>query len=79
MEALKVNPNLAAGYNNLGVGLMQLGRSDEGVLHFQEALRLDPDYKSALKNLENAQRSSSFQTIGCGISHVIELDWFARI
>jgi len=40
--------------NNLGEALLQQGRTDEAMAHFQEALRIKPDYAVAHTNLGDA-------------------------
>jgi tetratricopeptide (TPR) repeat protein len=42
--------------DNLGLTLMALGRTQEAVEQFQEALRIDPSFEKARQNLERAQR-----------------------
>jgi Flp pilus assembly protein TadD len=44
-------------WNNLGLLATREGHMDEAVAHFQEALRISPDYWVALENLGNAYRS----------------------
>jgi Flp pilus assembly protein TadD len=41
-------------FNNLGVALGSLGRIDEAVARFRQALAIDPEYADARKNLETA-------------------------
>ena len=53
---IKINPNSAENYNNLGTGLAQQGSLKEAINYFQEALRLKPNLISARKNLEMAIR-----------------------
>ena len=43
-------------HNNLGVVLENRGRLEEAIDHYQEALRLDPNYAKARNNLERALR-----------------------
>ena len=43
-------------WNNLGLLATRDGHVDEAVTHFQEALRISPDYWIALENLGNAYR-----------------------
>ena len=54
--AIKINPNYANTYNNLGAVLAQQGSLKEAINYFQEALRLKPNLISARKNLERAIR-----------------------
>jgi Flp pilus assembly protein TadD len=41
-------------HNNLGVALVRLGRRDEAIAHFREALRLQPGDIGARDNLARA-------------------------
>lgn len=45
------NPNCWMAYNNLGKNLIDQGRTDEGILHFQKALAIKPDFEEAHNNL----------------------------
>jgi Flp pilus assembly protein TadD len=40
---LRIEPVVADTHNNLGNALGRLGRADEAVAHFREALRLEPE------------------------------------
>jgi Flp pilus assembly protein TadD len=55
---LKANypDTLPNAWNNLGLLATREGHLDEAVAHFQEALRVSPDYWIALENLGNAYR-----------------------
>ena len=44
--------------NNLGAALAQAGRPADALRHFEEALRLRPDFVRARENLERAKKSS---------------------
>jgi Flp pilus assembly protein TadD len=46
------------GHTNLAIALQDLGRFDEAIQHFQEAVRLDPDNPVALHNLAAALQAS---------------------
>jgi len=48
------SPDDYLAHNGLGVALMNLGRTDEAIEHFREALRLRPGYWMAQANLERA-------------------------
>ncbi len=47
--------------NNLGVVLMNLGKTDEAILWFEEAVRGTPSYAEAKANLEKARQVQSEQ------------------
>jgi Flp pilus assembly protein TadD len=59
-QALKLTasyPDTApSAWNNLGLLATREGRTAEAIGHFQEALRISPDYWIALENLGNAYR-----------------------
>jgi Flp pilus assembly protein TadD len=63
-ESFERAVKLTAGYpdtvpnvwNNLGLLSTREGRMDQAIAHFQEALRVSPDYWIALENLGNAYR-----------------------
>jgi Flp pilus assembly protein TadD len=55
--ALSIEPGSAELHNNLGVALGRLGRTEESVSHFENALKLKPDYKEARANLTRALHS----------------------
>jgi len=44
---LELKPDYALAYSNLGVALMDQGKSEEGVACFRRALELKPDYAPA--------------------------------
>lgn len=50
-EVLKEEPRNLKALNLLGIALTQTGQSQEANGYFQEALRLDPGFSAALKNL----------------------------
>lgn len=50
-HAVKVNSNNYISHNNLGVALLNQGRSEEAMHHYLEALRIKPDYAGAHNNL----------------------------
>jgi tetratricopeptide (TPR) repeat protein len=51
---LEINPGYAEACNNLGNVLMQKGRVDEAIIHFQKAVAIRPEYAKAHDNLGNA-------------------------
>jgi Flp pilus assembly protein TadD len=50
-EAIRLKPDYAEAYNNLGTALAAKGRLEEAIGRFQEAVRLKPDYAEARNNL----------------------------
>ncbi|MDR3424092.1 MAG: tetratricopeptide repeat protein [Alphaproteobacteria bacterium] len=55
-KILQADPSNAAAMNNLANILRQLGRAEEAVAHFREALRVRPDYAEAATNLATSLR-----------------------
>lgn len=56
--ALRARPDDASLHNEMGIALAEMGRLDEALGHFSEALRLDPGMSEARKNREMAIRLS---------------------
>ena len=54
--ALKIRPDYADAYFNLGNALFQQGKLAEASDHFRQALRLKPDHAAAQSGLVQAQR-----------------------
>ena len=52
--ALQIKPDNTEAHNSLGTALLQKGRVDEAIAHFQMALQIKPDYAEACYNLGNA-------------------------
>lgn len=48
------NPKSWMAQNNLGITLLNTRRTEEAIAHFQQALRIQPDYAAAHDNLGNA-------------------------
>jgi tetratricopeptide (TPR) repeat protein len=53
-HALAVTENNDVAHNCLGLALAKKGQTDEAIRHFQEALKLKPDFAVARRNLEAA-------------------------
>ena len=53
-DALAKSPGNPRAHNNLGSALVQEGRIDAAIDHFEEAVRLDPQYADAYANLGSA-------------------------
>ena len=54
-EALKLRPNYALAYNNIGAGYLALKRWDEAIAATEQSLRLDPGSQLAKNNMAAAQ------------------------
>lgn len=54
-QALKLNPNLAAAYNNIGASYAAMGRWNDAIEADQKAIGLDPSLEIARNNLKAAQ------------------------
>jgi len=52
--AIKIKPDFAYAYNNLGGVLFNANMTEEAIDYFKEAIRIRPDYAAAQKNLEMA-------------------------
>jgi tetratricopeptide (TPR) repeat protein len=50
-DALVQNPSSWVGQNNLGLALLQSGKPDEAVAHYQKALEINPNYAEAHNNI----------------------------
>ncbi|MBF0466965.1 MAG: tetratricopeptide repeat protein [Nitrospirae bacterium] len=49
-KAIKINPNFADVYNNLGGVYVKKGDNDKALSYFNQAIRLDPKFGAALLN-----------------------------
>jgi Tfp pilus assembly protein PilF len=54
-RALQSTPQNAEMHNNLGVLLLRKGEIDEAIRHFAEAVRIDPNDRTAQENLDRAR------------------------
>jgi tetratricopeptide (TPR) repeat protein len=50
-HSLEMTPNNFLMHNNLGVALANLGRNEEAIAHYVEAVRIKPDFAEAYNNL----------------------------
>lgn len=50
-EALRINPGLASVHYDLGVSLERAAHVPEGIGHYEQALRIKPDYPKVQNNL----------------------------
>ena len=53
--ALKLRPDYAEAWNNIGAAYNKLGRYEEAAVACEEALRLKPDFQLARNNLQHAR------------------------
>jgi tetratricopeptide (TPR) repeat protein len=56
--AIAASPDYAPAHNNLGDALLAQGKLDEAVFAYEEALRADPGFVQASKNLDAARKES---------------------
>ena len=52
--AIKLKPDFAEAYNNLGAVLFDAKMTEEAIDYFKEAIRIRPGYATAQKNIEMA-------------------------
>ena len=57
-HAVKATVNNRVAHNNLGVALVDRERTREGIVHFSEALRINPNFFRARTNLASAYQKS---------------------
>jgi len=50
--AIKINPDFADAYNNLGAALFNAEMTEEAIEYYKEAIRIRPGFAAAQKNLE---------------------------
>jgi Tfp pilus assembly protein PilF len=61
LAALRGDPKLTVAYNNLGKLFLSEGQISQAIVQFNEALRLNPEYKEAEENLQIAKASDQFR------------------
>ena len=52
--AIKIKPDYAEAYNNLGGALFHAKMTEEAIDYYKEAIRIRPGFAAAQKNLEGA-------------------------
>ncbi|MDG2119389.1 MAG: tetratricopeptide repeat protein [Gammaproteobacteria bacterium] len=60
-EAVKIEPDNAEGYNNIGVALKQSGNSEAALRYYQQALEIKSDYVEAYHNLSILLSGKAFK------------------
>ncbi|MEG3906557.1 tetratricopeptide repeat protein, partial [Microcoleus sp. w2-18aC4] len=50
-QAIQIDPNFAAAYENLGGALFLQGKPDEAIAAYRQAIQIDPNFAEAYKNL----------------------------
>ena len=60
--AARIQPTSAEAYNNLGVILAAQGRLSEAIFVLGRAVKLNPNFTAARKNLEAVQQKSEAGT-----------------
>jgi tetratricopeptide (TPR) repeat protein len=58
-EAIRINPDYAEAYNNIGVVFSRLNKFKEASIFFSKAIQVKPDFTEARKNLEFAGKNLS--------------------
>ena len=61
--AIKIKPDYADAYNNLGAVLFHAKMTEEAIDYYKEAIRIRPGFAEAQKNLETALRSMEIQDL----------------
>ena len=70
---MRIEPNVAKTHNDLGVALAMQDRFDEAVVYFTQALRINPDYADARRNLQRAlQRRGKVHEPGANVRSPVE-------
>ncbi|HIA19029.1 MAG TPA: tetratricopeptide repeat protein, partial [Planctomycetaceae bacterium] len=54
LQAIELDPEFFEAYNRLGLIFLEQGKRPEAILHFQQALKVNPDYEQARLNLSRA-------------------------
>ena len=54
-QVLEIMPEMAEAHNLRGLILDEMGKGDEALLEYQEAVRLKPNYADAIANFEDAE------------------------
>ena len=49
--AIKIKPDFAEAYSNLGIALVAEGKNEEAISHYKMAIKIKPDYADAYNNL----------------------------
>ena len=61
MRALELSPNWTKGYHRKATALISLGKLQEGVVAYEEALKLDPGNRALKRNLTKVQKRARDQ------------------
>ncbi len=74
-EAIRLDPNLDAAHNNLGILLKNLKRYEEAETAYRKAIELDPSYATAYNNLGILLRNlKRYEEAEAAFRKAIELD-----
>jgi tetratricopeptide (TPR) repeat protein len=74
-HALRVTRDNHVAHNNLGIALAEKGRVDEAIVHFQEQVRLRPNFASAHNNLGLALAARGRPTEAAAhFAHAVEIN-----
>lgn len=81
-SAIQLMPDLAEAYNLRGIVLEEMGRKEQAIAAYREAVRLAPDFQEAQENLREAEReirpksgrkraATKYGLSGCALGFII--------
>jgi len=70
MRTIKITPKHVQSYGNLGICYSSLGRQEEALKAFDQAVALDPHYEPALINREIAASLKEGECLGAKVKTV---------
>jgi cytochrome c-type biogenesis protein CcmH/NrfG len=70
-KTIELQPDYASGYYNLGLIYAADSNYVDAIHSYEEALRLDPDMKEALRKLKNAEFWDKVHTFFGGMKRLI--------
>jgi len=70
-QALKIKPDYAEAYNNMGVALQDKGDLKAAINSYQQALKIKPDYAEAYSNMGIALKGMVFTKPNSGLMEIM--------